>query len=197
MFIKKNDIWAKPNPMPESVTDRCTKAHEYIFLLSKSERYYFDSKAIQEEANYDGRKDLINHGSAKYSTPSGWDTPKGSHNGKIGNYQNGKKTQTFAGGEHERWQRNESGEFVRNKRSVWNVSTKPFSGAHFATFPEDLILPMMLAGCPQGGVVLDPFMGAGTTALVAKKNGCRFVGCELNPEYIKIAEKRLAQDYLF
>ena len=180
-FLRQDIIWAKPNPMPESVTDRCTKSHEYIFLFSKSQKYFFDHTAIQEEANYDGRHATFNKGSKKYA------------NGFVPN----QSAQSGSVSGHERWQRGEDGEYLRNKRSVWTVATKPFSGAHFATFPEELILPMILSGCPRKGIVLDPFMGAGTTALVAKKNGLSYIGCELNQKYIDIAERRISQEYLF
>ena len=134
-YLRQDIIWAKPNPMPESVTDRCTKAHEYLFLLSKSERYHFDGEAVKEKA---------------------------------------------VGGENER----------RNKRSVWTVTTKPYKGAHFATFPPELIEPCILAGSKPGDVVLDPFGGAGTTSLVARRNGRRSVYIELNPEYVDMALNR-------
>lgn len=165
-YLRQDIIWHKPNPMPESVTDRCTKSHEYIFLLSKSKKYYYDYEAIKEQAISDGPRggNLLN------------DTNKGPNGG------------------HERWigeRKNDWGENGRNKRSVWTVATKPFSEAHFATFPEELINPCVLAGSPEGGLVYDPFMGAGTTAYVAKKLGRHFLGSELNPEYIKIANKRV------
>lgn len=156
-YLRQDIIWHKPNPMPESVTDRCTKAHEYIFLLSKSSRYYFDSEAIKEDANYAGES----RGKSRNISPKG-----------ISEMDN-KIYDT------------------RNKRSVWTITTKPFKDAHFATYPEDLIVPCILAGCPEGGLVLDPFMGAGTTALVSKKLGRNYVGFELNEEYKKIADKRL------
>ena len=168
-YLRQDIIWHKPNPMPESVTDRCTRSHEYIFLLSKSAQYYYDHELIKEDAicKKDPRAD---YGRLHY---------RGKREGKEGTGQ-----ESFV-----------SIVENRNKRSVWTVTTKPFSGAHFATFPQDLILPMVLAGCPHGGIVFDPFMGAGTTALVAKKNGCNFIGCELNPEYIKIAKNRTSQEY--
>lgn len=164
-YLRQDIIWAKPNPMPESVTDRCTKSHEYIFLLSKSPKYYFDNESIAETAIH--KEDpLAGYGRLHY---------RGKREGQEGTGQ-----ENFV-----------SIKETRNKRSVWTVTTKPFSEAHFATFPEDLIIPMVKAGCPEGGLVLDCFSGAGTTALVAKKLGRNYVGCELNPEYIKIAEKRL------
>jgi len=158
-YLRQDIIWHKPNPMPESVTDRCTKSHEYIFLLSKSRSYHFDSHAIKEEAVYAGAK----RGISKNVNPSGI-TDFG---GKI----------TYD---------------TRNKRSVWTVNTKSYSEAHFATYPPELILPCILAGCPEGGTVIDPFGGSGTTAQVAIQNRRNAILCELNPEYVKIIEKRLA-----
>jgi DNA modification methylase len=180
-FLRQDIIWHKTNPMPESVTDRCTKSHEYIFLMSKSDRYYFDQDAIKEKAIWAS------------TVPWGWDTEKGSH-GTI-NYNNSKNHRkcqlkgSFNGKTGIKAFR-KTGEF-RNKRSVWSVSTKPFKGAHFATFPEKLIVPCVLAGCPMGGVILDPFFGAGTVGLVAKKNGRDYIGIELNPEYVKMAQERI------
>jgi DNA modification methylase len=179
-YLRQDIIWHKPNPMPESVTDRCTKSHEYIFLLSKSAKYYYNHEAIFEVANYDGRKDTVMKGSEKYAN---------------GYFPTDTKTQSIATVGHERWKhKTENGEFARNKRSVWTVTTKPFSEAHFATFPEDLIVDCIKAGCPEDGIVLDPFMGAGTTALVASKLNRNFIGFELNPEYIEIAKKRLQNE---
>jgi len=154
---------SKPNPMPESVTDRCTKAHEYIFLLSKSQMYYYDVNAIKEKCltNDNSNRDRDN---TKLNNTPGRTKMKGL---KTNNYEKA------------------------NKRSVWTVTTKPFSEAHFATFPEDLIVPCIKAGCPEKGVVLDPFMGAGTTAVVCKKLHRNYIGFELNSKYIKIAEKRI------
>jgi DNA modification methylase len=175
-YLRQDIIWAKPCHMPESVTDRCTKSHEYIFLLSKSRKYYFDHEAIMEPAAYDGRKDTRMKGSHKYSQGVTGLTP-----------------QTFAARGHERWTvRN--GVYIRNKRDVWTVNTKPYKEAHFATYPPELIVPCIKAGCPQGGTVLDPFMGSGTTAVVARKLNRNFFGIELNPKYIQIAEKRLHEE---
>jgi DNA modification methylase len=198
-YLRQDIIWHKPNPMPESVKDRCTKAHEYIFLLSKSPQYYFDYEAIQELATgYDGRKDTLLKGSDKYQNS---------------NYlPNGQHANTFASTGHERWKfknLSEKGQppnsmhlrradgledvqyAVRNKRDVWSISTKPFKGAHFATFPEELVENCLLAGCPVNGVVLDPFMGSGTVGLVAKNNYRNYVGIDLNPKYIDIANARI------
>ena len=172
-YLRQDIIWSKPNPMPESVRDRCTKAHEYIFLLSKSPKYYFNHEAMLEPAKYDGRKATTHAGSAKY------------HNNVTG-----LSTQSLSKGGRNRWQMKD-GEYMRNKRSVWVVPTRPFKDAHFATFPVDLVKTCIQAGCPMGGVVLDPFMGAGTTALVARELGSNYIGVELNVEYIEIAEKRL------
>jgi DNA modification methylase len=165
-YLRQDIIWHKPNAMPESVTDRCTKSHEYIFLLSKSESYYFDRSSILESAAYDGRKDSF--------------------------YKGGPKDMN--GSAHERWPNTVNGRPARNKRDVWTVNTEPYPDAHFATFPPKLIAPCILAGCPEEGIVLDPFMGAGTTALVARKLNRNFVGIELNPAYIKIARKRLRNE---
>ena len=172
-YLRQDIIWHKPNPMPESVTDRCTKSHEYIFLLAKSQKYYFDNEAIKEPVAEVSLK------RAEY----GWDCDRPSTKNKDGIHTK-KMGERFV---------NPNG---RNKRSVWTITTKPFKEAHFATFPEDLIVPMVKAGCPKGGIILDPFMGAGTTALVAQKLGRKYLGIELNPAYIKIAENRLRQEIL-
>jgi DNA modification methylase len=164
-YLRQDIIWHKPNPMPESVRDRCTKAHEYVFLLSKSDKYYFDTEAMQEPSAGLG-KTKIRFGGKKYGDS---DDPK--HATKSGN------------------EYTDSG--TRNKRSVWSITAKPFKGAHFATFPPALIEPCILAGCPEGGVVIDPFFGAGTTGLVAQRHGREWIGCELNPEYAAIAQTRI------
>ena len=161
-YLRQDIIWHKPNPMPESVTDRCTKSHEYIFLLSKNAKYYFDNESIKEDS-----VTIIKKRTRK--TGTGVDSNIG-NKGSAGN--NGK----------------------RNKRSVWTVPTKPFKCAHFATFPPDLIEPCVLAGGPEGGTVLDPFGGAGTTGLVAQQHNRDSILIELNPDYIEIAEKRLNND---
>lgn len=181
-FLRQDIVWAKSNPMPESVVDRCTKAHEYIFLMSKSPRYYFDHEAIKEPAIcgakgsqfHTGKAGLHQLGRAQKVRPSK----------KKGEFQ--AKGEPLPGQLPFRAIRD-----MRNKRSVWHVSTKPYKGAHFATFPPDLIEPCVLAGAAPGEIVLDPFFGAGTTGLVALKNNRRYVGIEINPEYIALAEKRL------
>jgi DNA modification methylase len=164
-WLRQDIIWAKPNPMPESVRDRCTKAHEYIFLLAKSERYYYDQAAIMEPANPDNCRDSATR---RRNTPPGSDTDSGFENGR--NYLD------------------------RNKRSVWTVTTQPFKEAHFATFPPALVEPCIKAGCPAGGLVLDPFGGAGTTGLVADRLQRDAVLIELNPEYAAIAQRRIRGD---
>ena len=163
-YLRQDIIWHKPNPMPESVQDRCTKAHEYIFLLSKSQRYFYDAEAIAED---------VVKGAAGSSF----------NDGQTAIHQLGRASDT------ERIEQPR-----RNKRSVWTVSTKPFSGAHFATFPPDLIEPCILAGSAEGDTVLDPFTGSGTTGMVALRHNRSFVGCELNPEYVEIARRRIIDD---
>lgn len=170
-YLRQDIIWHKPNPMPESVRDRCTKAHEYIFLLSKSERYFFDSEAMKEPSN-------------------GW--PIGGAKGR------GKTGYSVASGAGKSPQRDSCGGIggdgeTRNRRSVWTVPTQPYAGAHFAVFPAALIEPCVLAGSRPGDVVLDPFMGSGTTAQVAQALGRQWIGCELNTEYAPLQQARTAQ----
>ena len=172
-YLRQEIIWHKPNPMPESVTDRCTKSHEQIFLMAKSASYYFDAEAIAEPAKNAGKP---------MKMADGWDTGIGGH-GTI--HRQGREK-----GEN----RGAVQADTRNKRSVWTVTTKPFKGAHFATFPPALIEPCILAGAPRGGVVLDPFGGAGTTGLVADRHGRDAVLIELNPEYAGMAERRILGD---
>ena len=168
-FLRQDIIWSKPNPMPESVRDRCTKAHEYLFLLSKGARYYFDQGAISEPLALNTLRPC----SIERPTRSDIRSAKGADGTKtIKIDPNGN----------------------RNKRSVWEVATQPFSEAHFATYPPALIEPCILAGCPEGGTVLDPFGGAGTTGLVADRLGRNAILIELNPEYVAIAERRIGGD---
>ena len=170
-YLRQDIIWHKPNPMPESVTDRCTKSHEYIFLLSKSQKYYYDACAIKEELKE----------SSVRRNQSGW---------------NGNQDRDYVGGPQNHMSKylgskSAKNETHRNKRSVWTVNTKPFKKAHFAVFPEKLIEPCILAGCPKDGIVLDPFIGSGTTGKVARTHHRNFIGIELNKEYIdKIAKER-------
>ena len=168
-YLRQDIIWSKPNPMPESVTDRCTKAHEYLFLLSKSERYHYDADAIREPAN--NPEGPGNTGAGKYEADNNPQFHRTKNNlSKIGASD------------------------TRNKRSVWEVTTGGFQEAHFATFPPALIEPCILAGCPKGGTVLDPFGGAGTTGLVADRLGRNAILIELNPDYAAMAENRIRRD---
>lgn len=208
-YLRQDIIWHKPNPMPESVKDRCTKSHEYIFLMSKKPHYYFDYEAIQEPSkwgecdpragkgriSYDGkRRDGGAQNLAQESFVSitdkrnkrdVWEESTGIRFGGNKYGGNGDKHfQTYSGNE---WQ----GSDKANKRDVWSVTTKAVKEAHFATFPEDLVKPCILAGCRVGGVVLDPFFGSGTTGRVAEALGRRYIGIELNPEYIEISDRRL------
>ena len=170
--LRQDIVWSKPNALPESVRDRCTKAHEYIFLLSKRPRYYFDSEAIKEPAVSEKPAGNKRH---KYADAYAA--------GVLGKHRTKAGLLALTGVEWEK----------RNKRSVWTVATKPFKGAHFATFPPDLIEPCVLAGCPEGGTVLDPFGGSGTTGLVAKGLRRNAVLCELNPEYAEMARGRIGE----
>jgi DNA modification methylase len=166
-YLRQDIIWHKPNPMPESVQDRCTKSHEYIFLMSKSQKYYYDHESIKDPVKQDwGTRDRTD---GKYHNNGSGLQP---HSGLEKSYE------------------------MANKRSVWTVTTKPYAGAHFAVFPSDLIEPCILAGAPVGGIVLDPFMGSGTTAQVAQHLGRKYLGCELNIDYKPLQNNRLAQQSL-
>jgi DNA modification methylase len=167
-YLRSDIIWSKPNPMPESVTDRPTKAHEYVFLLSKAAAYYYDADAISEQSIHAGR--LVRYDGSQKNCSAGdsvndWATLIASD-----------RTVTP----------------TRNRRTVWHIATQPFPEAHFATYPEKLVEPCVLAGCPVGGTVLDPFTGSGTTGVVACRLGRDFIGIELNPEYAAMAERRIA-----
>jgi len=171
-YLRQDIIWNKPNPMPESVRDRCTKSHEYIFLLSKSASYLCDMESIREAASEPEGAGNVNRSEAL----------PGERDGENANIR---------GSLHRIGPRE-----TRNKRSVWTVPTRGFKGAHFATFPPDLIRPCILAGAPRGGVVLDPFGGAGTTSLVSMQEGRRSILCELNPEYAAMARARIDAAWL-
>lgn len=175
-YLRSDIIWHKPNPMPESVTDRPTKAHEYVFLLTKAERYFYDAAAIAEP--------LQRSTVERYQY--GW-------NGVNDDHSNGARTGSA-------WAKMKNGATMaeamgggstRNRRSVWTIATAPYSGAHFATFPSALVEPCILAGCPVGGTVLDPFAGSGTVGAVARATGREFVGIEINADYIRLAEQRI------
>lgn len=203
-WLRQDIIWNKPNPMPESIRDRCTKAHEYIFLLSKSDRYYYDADAIAEPVTGSTIERISQPGLAEQR---GSDRVPGKTNGTMkavvkrsGNKERkpasargvpidtgGKSAGAVAGSVPRQGT-------TRNKRSVWTVTTQPFSEAHFATFPPALVEPCILAGCPKGGVVLDPFGGAGTTGLVADRLQRNAILIELNPDYAAIARRRLNAD---
>ena len=167
-YLRQDIIWHKPNPMPESVKDRCTKSHEYIFLLSKKPQYYFDHLAIQEEAHTTDETNRDRDSTRLNNTP-----------GRT--RMAGLKTNHYE---------------MKNKRDVWTVTTKPYSGSHFAVFPTDLIEPMILAGSRVGDIVLDPFFGSGTTGQVSQQLGRKWIGCELNKDYEKLQNERVSQQGL-
>ena len=162
-YLRQDIIWNKPNAMPESVTDRCTKSHEYIFMLTKSKKYYFNNEAIKEPAKYAGDK----------------------RGERTDSRRNIKGYNSVSGN---------TGEF-RNKRSVWNVTTKPLKHAHFAAFPIDLIEPCILSTSKENDIIFDPFMGSGTTAIAAELHGRKWAGCELNEDYVKIMQQRLNKEF--
>lgn len=195
-YLRQDIIWNKTNAMPESVTDRCTKSHEYIFLLSKSQKYYFDYEAIQEKSVTQDLKGTVRFSGNKYgnNTDKHYQTYSGNEwNPKTKNCQyNGQTPNSFHVSRELGIPDKEY--FVRNKRDVWSVATEPSKESHIAMYPTKLIVPCILAGCRRGGVVLDPFMGSGTTALVAKRLERHFIGVELNPEYKKIADRRIWED---
>ena len=171
-YLRQDIIWSKPNPMPESVEDRCTKSHEYIFLLSKKPHYYYDFEAIKEPLAESSVSRLQqNIQSQTGSTRANGGAKTNGNMKAVGNLNSG----------------------LKNKRSVWTVNAKGYKGAHFAVYPEELIQPCVLAGCPQDGTVFDPFTGSGTTAVVALKNRRNYIGTELNPEYVQIAEERIKE----
>lgn len=190
-YLRQDIIWSKPNPMPESVTDRCTKSHEYIFLFSKSPKYYFDAESISESCSESSLKRYAQN----IENQSGSSRQPGKTNGPmkavLPRYGGNKYTEN-----PDIFYRTKSGRAYdprprRNKRDVWVIPTQPFSGAHFATYPEELVRNCILAGCPAGGTVLDPFSGSGTTGKVALDLGRQYIGIELNPEYVKLSQKRV------
>lgn len=191
-YLRSDIIWAKPNPMPESVKDRCTKSHEYIFFLTKSPKYHFDDEAIKEDSvSLDKRPSALQRAREKGYSTKDRENPK-AYLKKAPRYGGKKYTEN-----PDQFYRTKSGHAYdyrpkRKKRDVWTVSTQPFKGAHFATFPPKLIEPCILAGCPENGIVLDPFAGSGTTGVVAIQNGRDFIGIELNPAYSQMIEQRIA-----
>ncbi len=183
-YLRQDVIWHKPNPMPESVTDRCTKSHEYLFLMTKSERYYFDADAIKEDAVGQNMHDLTGPG---YAAPG--QAPNTGNRKALRTDIESRHRSQIKGGQSP--QSEPDGR--RNRRSVWTVPTQPYAGAHFAVFPAALIEPCVLAGSRPSDVVLDPFMGSGTTAQVAQALGRQWIGCELNTEYAPLQQARTAQ----
>lgn len=184
-YLRCDVVWSKVNPMPESVTDRPTKAHEYLFLLTKSERYYYDAEAVKEKAKSSGANNGVGFG-------HGYDKEFRGRKGRSGN----KERKSRPGLENDG--RNQQGSVpwegvTRNKRSVWTVPTKPYVGAHFATFPPELIEPCILAGSRPGDIVLDPFFGSGTTGEVAERLGRQWIGCELGRQYEPLQKQRTRQ----
>lgn len=170
-YLRQDIVWAKPNPMPESVTDRCTKSHEYVFLFAHPDsggKYYYDNEAVKEPSvTNDARRPYTSEGAKQLDGRSEW--------------RSGEKR--------------DGGDFSkRNRRSVWSVPTAPYQGAHFATWPPELVRPMVLAGCPVDGTVLDPFSGSGTTGMVALQEGRNYIGCDINPDYLPLAERRVREE---
>jgi DNA modification methylase len=200
-YLRQDIIWSKPNPMPESVRDRCTKAHEYLFLLSKGPRYYFDAEAVAEPL---APASIERLSQVNIANQTGSDRVPGKTNGAMkavskyrdadGNLRAGFETKGGTSGDLDGTLLRMGEKGTRNKRSVWEVATQPFSEAHFATYPPALIEPCILAGCPTGGTVIDPFFGAGTTGLVADRLQRNCIGIELNPEYAEIARRRIADE---
>lgn len=208
-YLRQDIIWSKPNPTPESVKDRCTKAHEYIFLLSKSRKYYFNNEAIKTPLKDASVARLIQN----IENQQGSDRVPGKTNGNMKAVRpkrnprpsdNRKGNQGTGGipiglnGSSFKNHLKEDGDLLHgskaNKKSVWSIATSPYKEAHFATYPQKLIVDCIKAGCPEEGIVLDPFMGAGTTALVARKLNRNYIGFELNKEYVEIANKRLEKE---
>jgi DNA modification methylase len=191
-WLRSDIIWHKPNPMPESVEDRPTKAHEYVFLLSKSERYFYDAAAVREPRLQD--EDANGFRGGAYVAGATFENGKGGKRARSGNTRRvladgtrGRPADHLGSGVP--WVDSDG---KRNRRSVWSIATRPFPEAHFATFPEDLVRPCILAGSAAGDTVLDPFSGAGTTGAVAVAQGRSFIGIELNPEYVAMSERRIA-----
>ena len=186
-YLRQDIIWHKPNPMPESVTDRCTKAHEYIFLLSKSAKYFYDADAISEKAKY---YNITGMDATGYKDAY-------SFNGKHKNLMDRGQNIHSMHVKRSKGEGEPDTEGKRNKRSVWKINTKPYKEAHFAVFPEELPTLCIKAGSKESDVILDPFFGSGTTGWVAQRLGRKWIGIELNPEYIKIAKNRFIQQDLF
>jgi DNA modification methylase len=195
-YLRQDIIWSKPNPMPESVLDRCTKSHEYIFMLSKSKSYHYDGDAIRTPI----KESSISRLSQNIENQSGSDRVPGKKNGNmkaVGKLDKQRGHPRKHAGFNDRWDSmstQEQSANGANKRSVWTVATMPYKEAHFATFPEKLIVDCIKAGCLEGGIVLDPFIGAGTTALVSRKLFRNYIGIEINPLYKQIADDRIKNE---
>ena len=188
-YLRQDIIWHKPNPMPESVTDRCTKAHEYVFLFAHPDsggKYYYDNEAVKEPVS--SVQPPRRFGRKEYEQAQVEQGYRGAR--EIALYC-GQGTESSAGNHYGRVF---GGHETRNKRSVWSVPTAPYQGAHFATWPPKLVRPMVLAGCPVGGTVLDPFSGSATTGMVALQEGRNYIGTDLNPEYLPMAEARIREE---
>jgi len=202
-WLRSDIIWAKPNPMPESVRDRCTRSHEYVFLLTKGAKYWYDADAVREPFSTDPKENYPERARITGRGNQGAAAARGNDRGKSGGFPPAShKGSTFNRGKtaiHELGRASdvprEDSPLGRNKRSVWTLATLPTPEAHFATFPLELPELCLLAGCPEGGTVLDPFAGAGTTGLACLKNGRKFLGVELNPEYVEIAHERARKYY--
>lgn len=204
-WLRQDIIWNKPNPMPESVGDRCTKAHEYLFLLAKSKKYYFDAESIKEAAskNINARTNKNGDTSGRGNYPAGWAQSTDDKLKLLGRYRSGVGFGHGSDAEARgrgRVKNNDSFNSAmevmpdtRNKRSVWTIPTESFSGAHFATFPQALVEPCILAGSRVDDIIFDPFLGSGTVAQVAQQLGRQWIGCELNPEYHKLISERTQQ----
>lgn len=199
-WLRSDIIWSKPNPMPESITDRPTKAHEYLFLLARSHKYYYNAEAAREPATGGAhpRGTGVNP-KAVGPAPAGWASGPGSHTAKDHARKNKGRKDSTKFGRGAGWRNKQNASFSsaitevvsdRNLRTVWAIPTQPFPGAHFATFPEEMVARCILAGTRPGDVVLDPFMGSGTVAKVATDLGRQFIGCELNPEYVDLHDLR-------
>lgn len=192
-YLRQDIVWYKPNCMPESVKDRCTKSHEYIFLLSKSDKYYFDYEAIKEPAV--GYNNIPPAGSKGTLTPNSRRRKGNSKTFRSGGaYTNNQTFNNSTDAKRESSGNAENITGLRNKRDVWSVSTRGYKEAHFATFPEKLIEPCVLAGCPVGGTILDPFLGSGTTAVVAVKNKRNCIGIEIKPQYACMSKRRIKEN---
>ena len=196
-ILRQDIIWHKPNPMPESVQDRCTKAHEYVFLFAKREKYFYDADAIRQPLRWQDPLILATNAQARQQKRLSERIAKGDFSA----LRTEADRRTAMDGKREKGRGKDANRertlrenlLGANRRSVWTITTKPFSGAHFAVMPPDLVEPCVLAGCPEGGTVLDPFAGSGTTLAVAAELGRSGIGCELNPEYIELAEQRIAK----